>query len=90
MISEVNCCSLKTLYVKIVIAFCLFDLNNSFLCEGINGLFEQVDKQWSRDDNSRLQLGQHIEENIALEVLSIPYHYYGVEVKLIRGHRAGI
>ena len=80
LISEVNCCSLKTLYVKIVIAYCLFDANNSFVRESINWLFEQVDKQWSRDDESQLQLRQHIEENIALEVLSFLHHYYGVDV----------
>jgi hypothetical protein len=81
---------LKTLYVKIVIAFYLFDFNNSFVHESINWLFEQVDKQWSRDDESRPQLGQHIEENTALEVLSFLHHYYGVDVKLIRGHRVGM
>lgn len=89
LISELNSCSLKALFVKIVIAFYLLDSQNRFVHDSIIWLFEQVDKQRGRGRGRLPQLGQCIEGNIALEILSFIHHYYGVDAKSIRRNRAG-
>lgn len=90
LISELNSCSLKAFFVKIAIAFYLFDHQNSFVHDSIIWLFEQADKQRGRGNGCLPQLGQCIEGNIALEVLSFFHHYYGVDAKAIRRYRAGL